>query len=135
MHRCRHGNRTTDATRFRHPLQLGPDTTTRSGSTKADSASSTWPSTPTGHPSGSSTLLLSCAAPPPLIMALCSWACREAAVASWARALACQTCASTLSCAARASNSAFLRVAFSTSTSLSRSLRATDSSAAPSSAR
>ena len=134
-HRCRHGNRTTDAARFRHALQVGLDTTTRSGSTYADSASSAWPSTPTAHPSWSSTLLLSCAEAPPLIIALWSWTCRDAASASWARALACQTCASTLSCAARASNSAFLRVAFSTSASFSRNLRATDSSAAPSRAR
>lgn len=137
MHRCRHGNTTTDATRFPHPLHFGPDATTRSGSIYADSASSAWPSPPAAHDSPPSSAKqpppFSCA--PPLMMACCSCACREAAVASCAFAFACQTCASTLSCAARASNSAFLRTAFSTSASFSLNSRATVSSAAVSSAR
>lgn len=128
MHRWRHGNTTTEATRFAHPLHFGVGPT-RSGSTYADSASSASPPAHDSPPPPPSS------PPPLLIIAWCSCACNAAAVASCALALACQSCASTLSCAARASNSALRRVAFSTSASFSLSLRNTDSSAALSSVR
>lgn len=129
--RCRHGSSNTAATLLRHALQLGPDaTTTRSGSIYADSASSV--SRPQPLPLPSSGDVLSC---PPQIMACCNCACSDTAAVSWALAFACQTWTSMVSWAARASSSAFRRLAFSTSASFFLILLVTTSSAAPRSAR
>uniref|UniRef100_A0A7C9F5E6 Uncharacterized protein n=1 Tax=Opuntia streptacantha TaxID=393608 RepID=A0A7C9F5E6_OPUST len=135
--RCRHGSKTTEATRFRHTLQLSELTRLAlTGSTYADSLSSASP--PPAHdcptPSGSC-----CNAPPAMTLALalacCIWACRTAAWASWAWALARHDWASALSWAHWASSSALRLAACSTSASFSLIVRATASSAAPSSAR
>ncbi|KAJ0602707.1 hypothetical protein HanIR_Chr03g0142721 [Helianthus annuus] len=130
-HRCRHGSNTTEATRFPQALQPGPLTnTTRSGSTYADSASST---SSTAHrcptPSRSAKLLPTLR----LTIACSSCDCNATASSSCALALASQTCASALRCAARASSSMLRRFAFSTSVSFSFIRLMIDDSAARSS--
>lgn len=114
--RCRYGNAITVAGFRRQILQLGPIDSILSGSTKTDS--------PSPH------IVLRFAAVRWLAMTFWIWACNEETSASRVNARNCHVRASSVSWDARASSSAWRRVAFSSSTSCSLTLRLTNSSSA-----